>query len=268
MYQTTNSTSSVNPGEEYKLFLGCIPGTANETELLSFLLQYADIKLLELERRKNKKCSGYGSIIVTSKEARDSLLAARPVYLDRELQILPFLEKSDLVKSQMEFNQRRIVVAQLDKNTSESDLVSYFSQFGALEKTFVVVNRSDHNMLPYGHVVFADDKSASKVLRQERHYILGKEVIIKTHKLNPLKTAQISPTSIQKQRQFNLANQPKHNFQAYQTKPQYQDYNDYNLENISTLIQTNIQNQFNRNKQNNELASLRHTLPQLHLSNV
>lgn len=67
-------------------------------------------------------------------------------------------------------------MAQLDRLASEEDLADYFSRFGAIEKTFVVTNRSDANMLPYGHVVFVDDKAAAAVMKQEAHSILGKPV--------------------------------------------------------------------------------------------
>lgn len=128
-------------------------------------------------------------IIVDSISAYEALLNSKPLYKERELQILPFLEKTDLVKSQLQFNQRRIVVAQLDNSTTDDDLITYFSQFGAIEKSFVVVNRSDTNMLPYGHVVFADGKAALAAMNQENHFINGKQVYVKTHKINLKKKA-------------------------------------------------------------------------------
>lgn len=39
-------------------------------------------------------------------------------------------------------------------------------------------------MLSYGHVVFREDKAASAVMNQESHFIKGKQVIIKTHRIN------------------------------------------------------------------------------------
>lgn len=97
MYKT--HTDNQDAREEYKLFLGCIPGSASEEDILPVLLQYADVKYLELERRKNKKCSGYGKIVVGSLQAYETLLSSKPFYEERELQILPYLEKADLVKS-------------------------------------------------------------------------------------------------------------------------------------------------------------------------
>ena len=38
-------------------------------------------------------------IVVDSKIDYEALLNSRPLYKDRELQILPFLEKADLVRS-------------------------------------------------------------------------------------------------------------------------------------------------------------------------
>lgn len=109
IYNTTAHKQSTT--QEYKLFIGCIPGTASNEEILSILSKFGDIQSLRLERRKNNKCSGYGHAVVSSKEIYEKLLNSKPQFGDRKLSVLPFLEKSDLVKSQLKFNKRRIVVA-------------------------------------------------------------------------------------------------------------------------------------------------------------
>ena len=52
----------------YKLFVSCIPGTAQESEILTCLLNYADVISVTLERRKNNKCSGYGYALAKTEE--------------------------------------------------------------------------------------------------------------------------------------------------------------------------------------------------------
>jgi RNA recognition motif-containing protein len=83
--QNQSSVNHLDASQEYSLFLGCIPGSASEEDILPVLLQYADVKDLKLERRKNKKCSGYGKIVVDSEFAYETLLNSRPLYKDREL---------------------------------------------------------------------------------------------------------------------------------------------------------------------------------------
>lgn len=88
MFKTLDNSTSIShldSKEEFKLFLGCIPGSANEEDILPVLLSIAKIKYLELERRKNNKCSGYGKITVDSASAYEAFLRSRPVYQDREL---------------------------------------------------------------------------------------------------------------------------------------------------------------------------------------
>lgn len=98
--------------------------------------------------------------------------------------MLPFLEKRDLVKSQLKFNKRRIVVAQLPHHATESDLENHFLVFGEIEKAFVVHNENDPTLLPYGHVVFKYDSGALKARKISSHKICGKRVAIKVHKIN------------------------------------------------------------------------------------
>jgi len=103
---------------------------------------------------------------------------------DRQLSVLPFLEKKDLVKSQLKFNKRRIVVAQLPYHATENDLESYFNTFGEIEKAFIVHNENDKALLPYGHVIFSDQEGATKARKISTHFICGKKVAIKVHKIN------------------------------------------------------------------------------------
>lgn len=184
---TTTNNYTINKHAtttEYKMFVGCIPGTASDEEILTVLLEFGDIKSLKLERRKNNKCSGYGYATVSCKQTYEKLLQSKPQFGDRQLSVLPFLEKKDLVKSQLKFNKRRIVVAQLPKNTTENDLQEHFQVFGEIEKTFIVHNENDTSLLPYGHVVFKGDIGASNARSHPVHIICGKRVAIKVHKIN------------------------------------------------------------------------------------
>lgn len=98
--------------------------------------------------------------------------------------ILPFYEKQDLVASQLTFNRRRIVVAQLAQNTTECDLENHFQAFGEIEKSFIVLNKSDAVVQPYGHIIFKSDQGASNARKCSNHVICGKQVTIKVHKIN------------------------------------------------------------------------------------
>jgi RNA recognition motif-containing protein len=189
MFKTTTIINNTTPEEpspapEYKMFIGCIPGTASDEEILSVLSEFGDIKSLKLERRKNNKCSGYGYATVSTKEIYEKLLQSKPQFGDRQLSVLPFLEKKDLVKSQLKFNKRRIVVAQLPHSATEMDLENHFRPFGEIEKTFIVHNENDKSLLPYGHVVFKSDSGATKARNIQGHIICGKRVAIKVHKIN------------------------------------------------------------------------------------
>lgn len=82
------------------------------------------------------------------------------------------------------FNRRRIVVAQLAQNTTESDLEHHFQAFGEIEKSFIVLNKSDAVVQPYGHIIFKSDKGAANARKCSNHVIRGKQVTIKVHKIN------------------------------------------------------------------------------------
>lgn len=104
--------------QTFKIFIGCIPGKTLEKEVESIFSQFSSVTI-HLERRKNNKCSGYGHLIVENKEDFDEILKGEHYLGDRKLSVLPYLEKKELIKSQLKFNQRRIVVAQLPQQTMD-----------------------------------------------------------------------------------------------------------------------------------------------------
>lgn len=173
----TNNTTT------FKIFVGCIPGKTKDSEIRAVFKQYKSLIGVNLERRKNKKCSGYGYIELTDRKEYDTVLETKHYLGDRMLTTMPYLEKRDLINSQLNFNKRRIVIAGLPNETEDRDLRQYFLKFGSIEKAFVVKNNSDPNLKPYGHVIFNSESSATRA-KKKVHYIRGKRVQIKTHKIN------------------------------------------------------------------------------------
>ena len=174
----------------FKIFIGCIPGNAKEEEVRKVFSAYEPhITHLHLERRKNNKCSGYGHLQVSSERVYRAVLGAKHTLGHRNLSVLPFLEKHDLIQSQLKFNKRRIVVAQLPHEVTDRQLVEHFKRFGDIEKGFVVKNVKDQDLLPYGHIIFRTEEAALKA-RKTEHFLLGKRVFVKTHKIDVKKKLQ------------------------------------------------------------------------------
>lgn len=167
----------------YKIFVGCIPGKTTDEEIEALFKDYPSLLNVHLERRKNKKCSGYGHIELADAEDYEAILSGKHILGERQLTTMPYLEKNDLIQSQLKFNKRRIVIAQLPKETTDQDLHRHFSKFGRIEKAFVVQNEADPELKPYGHVIYKDDKSAAKA-KKKSHRIRGRRVQIKTHKID------------------------------------------------------------------------------------
>lgn len=167
----------------FKIFVGCIPGKTTDEEIEALFKDYPSLQNVHLERRKNKKCSGYGHIELADSEDYQAILTGKHILGERQLTTMPYLEKNELIQSQLKFNKRRIVIAQLPKETTDQDLNRYFSKFGKIEKAFVVQNETDPELKPYGHVIFRDQKSAARA-KKRGHKIRGRKVQIKTHKID------------------------------------------------------------------------------------
>lgn len=177
------TTTTQNNAKTFKIFIGCVPGKTTDEEICSLFKEYKSIKELHLERRKNNKCSGYGHMMLSNEEEYEALVKKKHFLGERQLTVMPYLEKRDLIDSQLSFNKRRIVIAGLPNSARDKDLFDHFSKFGAIEKAFVVKNTSDPDLKPYAHVIFKDSTSAT-LAKNKNHYIKGKKVQIKTHKID------------------------------------------------------------------------------------
>ena len=181
--QTKTKIAEESQPSALKIFVGCIPGKATESSILEVFAAFPGQKHLHLERRKNNKCSGFGHLEVSSELAYQQILASTHYLGERKLTVLPFLEKKELMKSQLKFNKRRLIVAQLPHDTTDEDLEQHFSPYGALEKAFVVKNNKDKSLLPYGHIIFRSAEDAKRA-KNSQHFFQGKLVSITTHKID------------------------------------------------------------------------------------
>lgn len=175
--------STTNNNTTFKIFVGCIPGKTQDAQIEAVFNEYSSLISIQLERRKNGKCSGYGYIELSNKKEYETVLEKKHFLEQRQLTTMPYLEKRDLIDSQLNFNKRRIVIAGLPKDLSDKELFQHFSKYGKIEKAFIVQNDSDPSLKPYGHVIFNDEVSATRA-KKKPHFFKGKKVQIKTHKID------------------------------------------------------------------------------------
>ena len=157
-----------------KLFIGCIPGSATEKEIKDYFSQFGPIREVNLRIRKsNQKCAGFGSLVCADQATYDQILAQESLeYQDRCLVAFPYIKKKkrargtrrgEQVQSQAvgesgnnkreNLWQRKILVKNINPESTPEDFRALFSQFGVLETVFLVKPDKVGSKI-HGYVIF------------------------------------------------------------------------------------------------------------------
>jgi hypothetical protein len=179
-----------------KLYIGCLPGNANESEVKDIFLKHGSVKTLQLLKEQNGgeksstlKCIGSGYLECPDQDSYESFLDAQIFYEGRKLEISPFLEKNQLEQMHQNLNLRKILVKYLPDETKNEDLENCFGLFGNLVNAFVSSDRKEKGQeFPsnYGIVVYEEQSSALLALNG-KILIKGSPVIVRLHRFRKVK---------------------------------------------------------------------------------
>lgn len=102
----------------------------------------------------------------------------------------PALDREEAKKKAERERQRKIFVGGLPKNLPDEKLEQYFSQFGTIQKSYVVKDPYSGKTRGFGFVIFENDAGFEKARRHPNHRIEGQEVHIKTAQAKEEELAQ------------------------------------------------------------------------------
>jgi RNA recognition motif. (a.k.a. RRM, RBD, or RNP domain) len=129
----------------YKLYIGCLPGDASESELLALFSNYGCIEKIILTKKKttldlncsdlnpskyghnqtetepdtNEKCLGFGHLTCSNYETHELILKSSIYYRQRKLEISNYLDNNDLQKLHLDINLRKVLVKYLSDGVSD-----------------------------------------------------------------------------------------------------------------------------------------------------
>jgi len=158
----------------FSLFLGCVPTEVEEYELMRYFSKFGGISSIELKKRKNGKCIGFGYLHCNDKETQSRILANRHYLFGREFVVEPILEKEYLSKKKFDKQDRFISVSRLKRDEwDQHKFTDFFSQYGELEKCFL--NPGSDELLT-GCVTFTNPEGVINTLRCKKIRSKGMKV--------------------------------------------------------------------------------------------
>lgn len=147
-----------------KLFVGCLPGDAQTSELTALFRRHAQINSITLAKKANEQgnsyCVGYGFVICQDRLNANKLLqkSRKLLYRDRLLIFREFKSGKNLIQEKNEVTSRRLFIGNLPPSATDRDLEHLFSKFGQLETAYIV-DKPQSNGRYYGYVVFLTESA-------------------------------------------------------------------------------------------------------------
>jgi RNA recognition motif-containing protein len=158
--------------------VGGIPGHLKNSDISGYFEKFGQIQDCQIvydQNDKDRPC-GFAFMTVENFDTAEKILGQSHYLHNALVECKLALNKNQIKEKQESEMGRKIYVGGLPKNLPDKQLKQYFSQFGELDKAYVVKDYKTNKTKGFGFVIFKDNYGFEKSLACEEHQILGKEV--------------------------------------------------------------------------------------------
>uniref|UniRef100_A0A5K3ELK8 RRM Nup35-type domain-containing protein n=2 Tax=Mesocestoides corti TaxID=53468 RepID=A0A5K3ELK8_MESCO len=167
------------------LWIGNLGPSATEADLFKYFSTFGAITDVAIPKVKGKSESrGFGFVTFKETDSVAKILSSQPHFVAGTQAIVRLrinrgrsVARSDDVQEKpgVEYEKKKIIVRQLDQNTTEKDLQDYFSKFGAIKKV-VIIRKPQGQSCCFGFVEFESELAIKDDLVGCSHFIGGNQV--------------------------------------------------------------------------------------------
>jgi RNA recognition motif-containing protein len=155
--------------QKFRVFIGCVPGDAQDKEVLDILKTFAKVTSIKLARGRNSAnepyCVGYGFVNCSSQADVDTLVALKQVlYRGRDLSLRCFKQGNTLKSEKKMFTNCRVFVGGITTWIKFESLKPLFERYGALD-AFYQVDLSKGMKFKYGYAVYTTPQAAAEAVK-------------------------------------------------------------------------------------------------------
>ncbi|KAL7064901.1 hypothetical protein AAHC03_05781 [Spirometra sp. Aus1] len=196
----TNAASK-HTSNMLSIYVGNLTPDATETDLIEYFSEFGQVKGARVVIDSfTGQCLGYGFVTFADGDAiKNGVLDVRPFLNGRPLTVLPEPPTGDSPASTVQshnqerdvapqttvkkrsnfdviFSNQTIFVGQLSQETMEGDLEAYFSKFGTVMRTEIIIDRNTGWPRGFGFVTFADAGTMNDGVLDACHFLHGRRL--------------------------------------------------------------------------------------------
>ncbi|XP_024126283.1 heterogeneous nuclear ribonucleoprotein A0-like [Oryzias melastigma] len=170
-------------GHPNKLFVGGLSANTDDDGLRQHFERFGElIDHVVIKHKVQSRSRCFGFVIYAKPEQADAAMAARPHTVDGtavEVKRAVAKEKSKEPESFARAMEKKIFVGGLKNDIFEFQLTEYFSQYGQVEKSEIMVDLETRQNRGFGFVHFTDPSAADKAAFVKFHTVNGHQVEVK-----------------------------------------------------------------------------------------
>ena len=170
---TINKREKEKFNNEFKFFLGSLPGNLDENLLLNYFSDFG--KIISLEIIKNPKTNlskGFGFLVINLNITLVEFTSSIHTFNNRNISVRRYLKGKELENNVQSIMSKRLFIKRIPEWIVEKDIKEYFQQFGNIEMVYLTQNYAVKQIKSLiGFVHFELEYSINKVLESEIHYV-------------------------------------------------------------------------------------------------
>lgn len=156
-----------------KLFIGGIPKDVSDEEYKVYFQSFGKIDDCILMRDSNSVGRGFGFVTYQEQSAYDDVLQAQLFLREKKLQAKRAIPPSEVM---LNLSEVKVFVGGLARDMDKAELVSVFSQYGAIEDCIIMKDGVTGISRGFGFITFVESSSVDELLKTPKFEICGKMI--------------------------------------------------------------------------------------------
>ncbi|CAI2350874.1 unnamed protein product [Caenorhabditis sp. 36 PRJEB53466] len=167
--------SVLEPENLRKIFVGGLTSNTTDEMMREFYSQFGSITdIIVMRDPTTKRSRGFGFVTFTAKTEVDEAMKQRPHVIDgKTVDPKRAVPRDDKNRSESNVSTKRLYVSGVREDHTEDMLTDYFSKFGTVTKSEIILDKVTAKPRGFGFVTFDDHDSVDQCVLQKSHMVGG-----------------------------------------------------------------------------------------------